>query len=660
MWNRLGIKWQLIIFMSVVVTLVETATLFTVLNLQSTQNRQSALAQVETITKSLNNDFLRVILNPSTDSFADMNYRLAAFKNLTAMLLMDDTNQTVYKNGKVTQLKQHLNALQTTDTIFTQNSIFVKKDIVMDGYSYGYTLFDINRSEYILQEKETLKSILFIFPFTLMLGFIFSFIIGQSYTRPFRELLDAMQKSDPTQDKITLLKTTAKNEIKKLYTGYNQLMKQVALSSKELHFQAEHDQLTGVHNRFYIEKAITKALKNEEKTTYNLFYINLDQFKLINDSAGHQAGDELLKMIASEYDKFKPDNALFSRYDGDAFMLLLENSSKEQGKLFLEQSLEKLKDFRFTSEGESYSVSASIGLVNFRPFEYTFTELIKAANYAIYNAKAQGRNKSYIFNPEDSVAQRFNKELETAAFVKEALGDGESRFELFAQDIVPLQYETDMYSYEILIRMWDRENNFIPPDNFLPTAQRYQLMHEIDIWVLWTYLETVTQNPKHIEKLHSAHINLAGSSLTNPDFQAKVKEAVMHFNFPWHKLELEVTETSAVGNFNKANEFIVWLKNVGIGLALDDFGTGMASFEYLKSMPFDVVKIDGSFVKDMHEDPTDRAVIKYIHEIAELNKQETVAEYVETQEDVDALREIGITYGQGYFLGKPKPLNDWL
>ncbi|HIP19765.1 MAG TPA: EAL domain-containing protein [Sulfurimonas sp.] len=176
-------------------------------------------------------------------------------------------------------------------------------------------------------------------------------------------------------------------------------------------------------------------------------------------------------------------------------------------------------------------------------------------------------------------------------------------------------------------------------------------MHEIDIWVLWTYLETVTQNPSHIEKLHSAHINLAGSSLTNPDFQAKVKEAVTHFSFPWHKLELEVTETSAVGNFAKANEFILWLKNVGIGLALDDFGTGMASFEYLKSMPFDVVKIDGSFVKDMHTDPTDKAVIKYIHEIAELNNQETVAEYVETQEDLDALREIGITYGQGYFLG---------
>jgi len=208
--------------------------------------------------------------------------------------------------------------------------------------------------------------------------------------------------------------------------------------------------------------------------------------------------------------------------------------------------------------------------------------------------------------------------------------------------------------------MWDKENNFIPPDSFLPTAERYQLMADIDAYVLWTYLETVTKDKAHIEKLHSAHINLAGSSLNNPDFQAKVKEAIAHFDFPWEKLELEVTESSAIGSFNMANEFITYLKGNKIGLALDDFGTGMASFEYLKSLPFDVVKVDGSFVKDMHTDPTDKAVIKYIQEIAELKGQETVAEYVETEDDVNELRNIGITYGQGYFLGKPRALSSWL
>jgi len=660
MWQKLSIKWQLVLFITLVVTLVEISTLYTVFKLQKVQNREIATSQIEAISKSLNNDFLNVILNPTTDSFADISYRLSAFSDVIGVVLVNDVNKTIYKYGSIKNIQNQNDKLLQKLTIFKESTLLIKNDLKMDGYVYGYTLVDIDLTDHKSREEEIIFSILTIFPIALILGFILSLFLGESYTRPFRELLSAMKHSDPTNENIVLVNTASKNEIKELFTGYNQLMQQVVNSSKELHFQATHDQLTGIKNRFAFEKELQNALKETSETTYNLLFINLDQFKLINDTAGNQAGDEVLKMIAKSYGDFIPSNSVFARVDGDAFMVLFKDSSKEEGISFLQKSLEKLSDFRFTSQGEAYSVSASIGFVHFKPFEYTHTELIKAANHALSVAKEKGRNKSHIFNPDDKIVQRYTLELETAAFVKEALASGPSKFELFAQDIVPLQYETDEYSYEILIRMWDKENNFIPPDNFLPTASRYQLMHEIDIWVLWTYLETVTQNPIHIEKLHSAHINLAGSSLTNPDFQAKVKEAVMHFNFPWHKLELEVTETSAVGNFSQANEFIVWLKNVGIGLALDDFGTGMASFEYLKSMPFDVVKIDGSFVKDMHSDPTDKAVIKYIHEIAELNDQETVAEYVETQEDVDALREIGITYGQGYFLGKPKPLNDWL
>jgi len=487
-----------------------------------------------------------------------------------------------------------------------------------------------------------------------------SSILSKNYTKPFINLLEAMKKSDPTNNEIIKVKTTANNEIKELFDGFNTQMEQISASSKELHYQANHDQLTNIYNRFYIENELQNSLKDESKLGHILLYIDLDQFKLINDSAGYQAGDELLKMIVSDYQNILPRNGIFGRVDGDGFMVLLKNNTLEDGKKFLEESLERLSDFRFSHNNETYSISASISLIYFKPFQYTLKELLKASNSALYSAKSKGRNKSHIYDIDDNITQRFNTEIQTAKFIKEALGEGPSRFELFAQDIVPLQHETDKVGYEILIRMWDRDGNFISPDDFLPAASRYQLMAEIDVFVLWTYLESVTKDKNHIEKLHSAHINLAGSSLNNPDFQAKVKEAVTHFDFPWEKLELEVTESSAIGNFNRANEFILWLKSKKIGLALDDFGTGMASFEYLKSLPFDVVKIDGSFVKDMHIDPIDNAVIRYIQEIAQLKGQETVAEYVETKEDVDALREIGITYGQGYFLGKPRPLSSWL
>jgi EAL domain-containing protein (putative c-di-GMP-specific phosphodiesterase class I) len=208
--------------------------------------------------------------------------------------------------------------------------------------------------------------------------------------------------------------------------------------------------------------------------------------------------------------------------------------------------------------------------------------------------------------------------------------------------------------------MWDSEGRFVAPDNFLPTAERYQLMVDIDRYVLSTYLSTVTQYPDHVDRLHIAHVNLAGGSLNHLDFQQTLKQMIVEVNFPWSKLALEVTETSAVGDLSQAIDFIKYCQRVGIEFALDDFGTGMSSFEYLKHLPFDVVKIDGSFIKDMHKDPIDLAVIRYIHEICQLRQQETVAEYVETAEDVAALRQIGITYAQGYYLGKPKPLREWL
>lgn len=660
MWSKLSIKLQLILFMTFVVSLVEISTLIVMHKIQKDESMQSTIIDVDTLTKSLNNDFLRAILNPSTDVLSDITYRLSAFKNINSVILFNQKSEPIFQYGKPKQILAHKNTIIHNGHLFESDNLFVKKSLSADNYEFGFILIDTNLSKYKRKQNVIMWTLLSIFPFALLLGFFISLYLSKSYTKPFTELLDAMKKSDPTNGTITLVQTSAQNEIKELFFGFNTLMQQVKNAASKLHYQAEHDQLTGMKNRFFMEEKLQEALKDEEQNHYNLLYLNLDQFKLVNDAAGHQTGDKLLQMVACEYNTILPNNAIFARVDGDGFMILLEDSNQTDGVKFLEKSIEKFHDFRFTSNGESYSISASIGMVYFKPFEYTLNELIKNINSALYSAKATGRNKAYIFNPDDDISQRLNMEVETASFIKEALSNGPSKFELFAQAIVPLQYETDNYSYEILIRMWDKENNFIAPDNFLPTAGRYQLMVEIDIWVLWTYLQTVTQNPDHLKNLHSAHINLAGASLTNPDFQAKVKEAVIHFNFPWNKLELEVTETSAVGDFNKANEFIVWLKNIGIGLALDDFGTGMASFEYLKSLPFDVVKIDGSFVKDMHTDPIDKAVIKYIHEISELKGQETVAEYVETQEDVDELTKIGINYGQGYFLGKPKPLKEWL
>jgi diguanylate cyclase (GGDEF)-like protein len=657
MWNKFSIKVQLIIFMSLIVVAVEVATLFFVLKIQKEENNKNAITEANAITKSLNNDLLKYLLAPSADMLSDINFRLSAFEKIDAMVLFDDSNNPIYKFGDIKNINEKLNK---NNTLFKENHLLIKNSISLNNQEFGSTLLSVDLTSFKIKQEKITYIILAIFPFALTFGIILSLFLSKSYTKPFLNLLNAMRKSDPTKNEIIEVKTSASNEIKELFSGFNNLMDQISLSTKQLQFNASHDQLTNIYNRFFIEDELSLALKTVNEKGYALFHINLDQFKLINESADYQTGDELLKMVSSYYKSFLPENSIFARLDADGFVLLLKNISFEDAKDFLQVSLEKLSDFRFSNKNETFSISACISLVHFKAFEYTLKELLKASFNSLYSAKARGRNKSHIFDKSDENIKRFSIELETAKFIKEALGNGPSRFELFAQDIVPLQYESDKISYEILIRMWDKDGKFVSPLDFLPTAERYQLMTDIDIHVLWSYLEIVTKDKKHLEKLHSAHINLAGSSLNNIDFQTKVKEAIKHFDFPWEKLELEVTESSAIGSFNKANEFISFLKSEKIGLALDDFGTGMASFEYLKSMPFDVVKIDGSFVKDMHTDPTDKAVIKYIQEIATLKNQETVAEYVETKQDVDELRKLGITYGQGYFLGKPRPLSSWL
>jgi len=295
--------------------------------------------------------------------------------------------------------------------------------------------------------------------------------------------------------------------------------------------------LTGLYNRFAIEQALLCVLKQDQsEACHALLNVDLDQFKLINDSVGHTAGDELLKMLAHHLKNDIPENTIIARVGGDDFFLLIKNTSIDAARDFAQQYLERLKDFRFFWNGNAMTISASIGMVVFKPYEYTLEKLIKVADIAFYTAKSAGHNKLYIYNKQDKDSKQTSNDIIVAGYIKEALKDGPSRFELFAQAIVPLQYEDNKISYEVLIRMWDSHNEFLSPDAFLSTAERYHLMVDIDMFVLWTYLESVCQHPEHLAKLHSVHINLAGGTLNNPDYQEKLKLAIQTFDFPWQHL----------------------------------------------------------------------------------------------------------------------------
>lgn len=662
MWQRLSIRTQLTLLMLLLLTIIEVATL-SLVNWFDIKERQTlAIEQANTLERSLNNDLLKALLNTRADTLSDINFRIEGFKSVDALQLYNKNNQPIFSFGqqKYIDTKNTENLLINKPFFDSSGRLFIKSAVTADGYSYGEAIIVINPEQYNTRVKENFKTLLWIFPIELLIGFLIAWRISLYYTRPFEVIAAAIKKNDIESNAFNKVKTIAKNEIGLLFSGYNQMISKIVKTTKVLQHQSHHDSLTGLLNRFAIEKKIKSALQDENITSHVLLNLDLDRFKNINDSVGHAAGDELLQLVAHHCINNLPASAYIARVGGDDFFILLKNTSKEQGIEIAEMLIQDFNDFRFVWQGETLSISASIGLVEFKPFEYTLTDLIKSADIAFYAAKSKGQNKLHIHEETEQNDKQIKTEVHISSSIKEALNEGPARFELFAQDIVPLQLETDKVSYEILLRMWDANGDFLPPDTFLPTAERYQLMVDIDIYVLTTYLDTICKQPEHISNLHSVHINLAGGTLNNPEFQSCVKNAIKNYNFPWERLELEVTETSGIGNLVQAQEFIEYCKQHGIGFALDDFGTGMSSFEYLKNLPFDIVKIDGSFVRDMLTDPVDHAMIRYTSEISKLRNQETVAEYVETKEDVEELRKIGITYGQGYYLGKPRPLSDWL
>ena len=661
MWQKLSIRTQLMMLMIVLLSVIQLSTVVLINGFDKQERQIIALEQAQTLARSMNHDFLNAILSPTTDNFAELSFRISGYHPVDAVRIADTQAHAIYDYRK----DEYGDSIDLTDLVvekplFDGEHLFLKMPIQADGHVFGHALIVVDPRQYATQIEDRFMTLMWMFPLELLFGLLVAWRISVRFTHPFAQLAQSMQQQKLLTQGVEPVVTDAQNEIGELFNGYNQMMISIQQATQALRYQSSHDDLTGLWNRFAMDQALAQTLSQDGQLPNHLFKLDLDQFKLVNDQYGYETGDALLKILSQSLQSIVPNHAMVARLGGDDFLILLPSEAEDAAHSIAQALLALLHDYRFVWQGQAISVSGSIGMVSFKPNEYTLTALGKALDTAFYIAKSAGRNHLHVYCADDAHTQQFDRDILVASYIKEALGAGPARFDLFAQAIVPLQQETTQIGYEILIRLWDSEGRFVAPDDFLPTAERYQLMVDIDRYVLSTYLSTVGQYPDHITRLHIAHVNLAGGSLNHPDFQRAIRELIAQVDFPWSKLALEVTETSAVGDLSQAIDFIKYCQSVGIEFALDDFGTGMSSFEYLKHLPFDVVKIDGSFIKDMHKDPIDLAVIRYIHEISQLRQQETVAEYVETAKDVEVLRNIGITYGQGYFLGKPKPLREWL
>ena len=430
-------------------------------------------------------------------------------------------------------------------------------------------------------------------------------------------------------------------------------------NEKQLNYQATYDALTGLINRHEFEQRAVRLLSTltTDSDEHALCFMDLDQFKVINDTCGHTAGDELLRQLGKVLQGAVSKRDTLARLGGDEFGVLMEHCTLDQAQRVASKLLKRIRDFQFSWEGQSFRVGVSIGLVAVTKSTPNFTELLKQADAACYMAKDLGRNRIHTYLPEDTELAQRQGEMQWVTRINQALE--ENRFCLYAQPIVPLNGSNHKH-YELLIRMVSESGEIIPPGAFLPAAERYGVMEKIDIWVIENAFSLLAANPEFVEKTHFIAINLSGQSLVDNDFLELITLQLEKSGVEASRICFEVTETVAISNLTAAIKFISRLKKIGCRFALDDFGSGLSSFGYLKNLPVDFLKIDGMFVKDIVNDPIDYAMVRSINDIGQVMGMQTIAEFVENNEIKGMLKAIGVNYVQGYGIGEPQPFVELL
>jgi len=437
---------------------------------------------------------------------------------------------------------------------------------------------------------------------------------------------------------------------------------EAVLMHSQLNYQATHDALTGLINRNEFERRLIQSIhESRDYNTQNaLLYIDLDQFKVVNDTCGHQVGDELLKQITSIMSNAGRESDTLARLGGDEFGLILSHCPIEKAYKIGEKLRKMIKDFRFVWDNKSFEIGASIGLVLITDGAQSSQDLMRAADSACYMAKENGRNRIYIYQDDDESLQKQHGEMNWIHRITKALEN--DQFMLYAQEIRPLNPNNEHPPhYEVLIRLLEESGEITPPMAFIPAAERYNLMPTIDRWVV---KNTFAMLSRHIAESESnpikLSINLSGQSLGDANFLSFIIKQLDKYQLPPELICFEVTETAAITNLTDAMSLFDELKKRGCAFSLDDFGSGLSSFNYLKNLPVDCVKIDGAFVKDMVADEVDRAMVESINRIGHLIGIQTIAEFVENEAIESLLKKIGVDFVQGYGIAKPKPLEEVL
>ena len=425
--------------------------------------------------------------------------------------------------------------------------------------------------------------------------------------------------------------------------------------ARQMAWQARHDPLTGLINRGEFEVRLEQAIESARSghTQHALCYLDLDQFKIVNDTCGHIAGDELLKQLTAHLQARVRETDTLARLGGDEFGILLEHCPIEVASETAEMLREVVKKFRFSWKEKIFEIGASIGVVPITTDSGNIVDVLSAADSACYVAKDHGRNRIHVYQPQDIALVKRHGEMQWVHRLNQALGEG--RFRLFFQKVLPLSPDEHEHYGEILVRMVDEQGQMVLPMAFIPAAERYQMMPNIDRWVLSATLAALRDRKPTLGDVSICAVNLSGQSLCDDHFLASVVDILEASTIDPAKICFEITETAAIANLTRAMRFISVLKGMGCRFALDDFGSGLSSFMHLKHLPVDFLKIDGSFVRSMVKDPVDAAMVEAINRIGHVMGIRTIAEAVENQAVLGRLRDLGVNYAQGTVIARPEP-----
>jgi diguanylate cyclase (GGDEF)-like protein/PAS domain S-box-containing protein len=428
--------------------------------------------------------------------------------------------------------------------------------------------------------------------------------------------------------------------------------------NEKISYQASHDILTGLVNRREFERRLEQLIsRSEDGVPHSVLYLDLDEFKVVNDTCGHHAGDELLRQIPDLIQQHTRKADLVARLGGDEFGIILNACDEMNAEKVSNLILQRISDFQFCWKSQCYKIGVSIGIVVLGDEPTNLAETLKSADSACYAAKDRGRNTVVIYSPSDNEIVNRQEQMNWVSKLTQSLEH--DHFVLYAQPIVATNdTESNKISYEILLRMTEGEK-VIPPGAFLPAAERYNKITQIDRWVVSNTLSMIKDQHEFLENTDHVSINLSGVSLADISFMNFLVDEIDRSNLQ-NKICFEITETAAVTNLSAATRAINILHGMGIRFSLDDFGSGLSSFAYLKNLQVDYLKIDGHFVKDIVTDPIDRAMVNSIHEVGSVMGKTTIAEFVENDEILSVLRDIGVNYVQGFGIGKPRPLTSLL